>query len=126
MPHYQLPVMGVYKVLFEGSKDSTIIEIRPWEISTATQQKNYKIVDSASVRYTTLINFQNKKDTVTHFIFDGITTGNHIYFFDAPDDFRPHSGKVNLDNMKISATYHYGASWDGSLVSYKFKGRKIQ
>ena len=126
MPHYQLPIMGVYKVLFEGSKDSTIIEIRPWEISSATQQKNYKIVDSASVQYTTLINFQNKKDTVTHFIFDGITTGNHIYFFDAPDDFRPHSGKVNLDNMKISATYYYGDSYWNTLKKFTFKGRKIQ
>jgi hypothetical protein len=126
MPHYQLPIMGKYKVLFEGSKDSTIIEIQPWEISSSTQFKNYKIVDSASVQYTTLINFQNKRDTVTHFLFDGFPTGNHIYLFDAPSDYHPHSGKVDLKGSQIAATYHYGASWDGSLVKYVFKGRKLK
>jgi len=126
MPHYQLPIMGKYKVLFEGSKDSTIIEIQPWEISGLTQFKNYKIVDSLSMLYTTIINFQNKRDTVTHFLFDGITTGNHIYLFDSPSDYHPHSGKVDLKGSQIAATYHYGASWDGSLVKYVFKGRKLK
>ena len=126
MPHYQLPIMGKYKVLFEGSKDSTIIEIQPWEISSSTQFRNYKIVDSASVQYTTLINFQNKRDTVTHFLFDGFPTGNHIYLFDSPSDHHPHSGKVDLKGSQIAATYHYGASWDGSLVKYSFKGRKLK
>ena len=126
MPHHQLPIMGKYKVLFEGAKDSTVIEIQPWEISGLTQLRNYKIKDSLSMLYTTLINFQNKKDTVTHFLFDGITTGNHIYLFDSPSDHHPHSGKVDLKGSQIAATYHYGASWDGSLVKYVFKGRKLK
>ena len=126
MPHYQLPIMGKYKVLFEGSKDSTMIEIQPWEVSSATQFKNYKIVDSASVRYTTLINFQNKKDTVTHFLFDGLPTGNHIYFSDAPSSYNPHSGKIDLIGNAIIGNYHYGNAFWNTLVKYSFKGRKLK
>jgi len=126
MPHYQLPIMGKYKVLFEGSKDSTMIEIQPWEIASATQFKNYKIVDSASVQYTTLINFQNKRDTVTHFLFDGFPTGNHIYFFDAPSSYNPHSGKIDLIGNAIIGNYHYGNAFWNTLVKYSFKGRKLK
>ena len=126
MPHYQLPIMGKYKVLFEGSMDSTIIEIQPWEISGLTQFRNYKIVDSASMLYTTIINFQNKRDTVTHFLFDGITTGNHIYLFDAPSSYNPHSGRVDLNGEAITGSYHYGNSFWNTLVKYSFKGRKLK
>jgi hypothetical protein len=126
MPHYQLPIMGKYKVLFEGSKDSTIIEIQPWEISSSTQFKNYKIVDSASVRYTTLINFQNKRDTVTHFLFDGFPTGNHIYLFDNVNQYCPWGGKIDLKGIYIEGKYSIGLPFNNTEQKMKFKGRKLK
>jgi len=126
MPHYQLPIMGKYKVLFEGSKDSTIIEIQPWEISSSTQFRNYKIVDSASVQYTTLINFQNKRDTVTHFLFDGFPTGNHVYLFDNINQYCPWGGKIDLNGIYIEGKYSIGLPFNNTEQKMKFKGRKLK
>lgn len=127
MPHSQFPIMGKYKVLFEGAKDSSVVEIRPWEVSTTTPLRNFKIVDTLSHKYTMLVNFANTQDTVTQFAFGGNVTGNNIYLYDGQlGQPTPKDGYVKLNGKEISALYHLGQKNVTAYKEIKFKGRKIQ
>lgn len=127
VPNYELPIMGVYRVLFEGDSDSTTIEIRPWAFKQGSwAEKNFEIVSTKSIGCMALINFRNSQDTFAHFNLRCSYTGNRIQFGDEPETVSPSKGSVIIDNSNIEASYWaLNRIKDIPFKQYKFKGRKI-
>ena len=129
MPRNKFPIIGAYKVLFEGATDSSIIQVRPWEISAATQTGNYKVIDFQSEFAICLLNFRNGKDTLTHFSFKRdaqIISGHWIGFNDKPNRGFPFQGYVRLDGNQVEAEYQFEEFSQTEPRLIKFKGRKIE
>jgi hypothetical protein len=127
-PNYELPIMGVYKVLFEGENDSSLVEIRPWayQLGSFTQQ-NFKIATTQSNSTIALINFRNMTDTFTNIGLVCTYTGHNIQFGDQARFNTPAKGSINLNHNTITA--EYWSSYELKNIpyrKYKFKGRKIQ
>jgi hypothetical protein len=84
-PLYEFPIMGVYRVLFDGETDSSTIEIRPWNIRRSSGFGSpWRIEDDMSENELTLIGFANgilpKADTIGQGYFNGeLVSGNKIY-----------------------------------------------
>jgi hypothetical protein len=128
VPNYELPIMGVYRVLFEGDTDSTTLEIRPWAFKEGSWgEKNFEIVSTKSTTCMALINFRNCQDTFAHFDLMCTYTGNRIQFGDFPESASPSAGKVNLNKNNIEGNYFAAHKIKNiPYKQYKFKGRKIQ
>ena len=128
VPNYELPIMGVYRVLFEGDTDSTTIEIRPWAFKQGSWgEKNFEIESTKSNYCLALINFRNCQDTFAHFTLECSYTGNKIQFGDFPASATPSRGNVVLNNSNIEAVYSTAHKIKQiPYTQYKFKGRKIQ
>ena len=128
LPNVELPIMGVYKVLFEGDKDSSVVEIRPWAFQEGSfGQKNFKIATTQSNGTVALINFRNMKDTFTNLGLVCTYTGHNIQFGDDALYNTPSKGSIKLNHGILTAEY-----WSDHQLKnipyrkYKFKGRKIQ
>ena len=128
VPNTELPIMGVYKVLFEGEKDSSIIEIRPWAFEDGSfTEKNLKIATTQSNGHIALINFRNMMDTFSNLGLFCTYTGHNIQFGDVAVPNTPSRGRVRLMNNIIIAEYSSGYELKNiPYRRYKFKGRKIQ
>ena len=128
VPNTELPIMGVYKVLFEGEKDSSIIEIRPWAFEDGGfTEKNLKIATTQSNGHIALINFRNMMDTFSNKGLYCTYTGHNIQFGDVAKYYTPSKGGVRLSNNIITAEYSSGYELKNiPYRRYKFKGRKIQ
>ena len=124
----ELPIMGVYKVLFEGEKDSSIVEIRPWAFQEGLYtEKNFRIATTQSNGEIALINFRNMMDTFTQLELFCTYTGNNIQFGDVAKYNTPSRGNIKLNHNILSAEYWCGYSIKNiPYRRYKFKGRKIQ
>ena len=129
MPRNKLPIIGAYKVLFEGATDSSIVQVRPWEISTATSQRNHEIIDFQSEENICLLNFTNTADTLTNFEFRSrpqILSGHWIGFNDKTTRGFPFQGYMRLDGNQVSAEYQFEEFSQTEPRLIKFKGRKIE
>lgn len=122
-PVFKFPIMGDYKVLFKGEKDSCIVKIKPWE---STLNKNSPIIDFNSTKNMMLFNFANTQDTVkSQWVSDiAVFTGNQLIFMDVYPRFNsfdtPTRGSVRVYNNSIEANYDYYNK------ERSFKGRKIK
>ncbi len=128
VPNTELPIMGVYKVLFEGEKDSSIVEIRPWAFREGSfVEKNFKIATTQSNGTIALLNFRNMKDTFTNLGLVCTYTGHNIQFGDMALYNTPSKGSIKIDHDELTAEF-----WSSHELKnipyrkYKFKGRKIQ
>lgn len=133
-PFYEFPIVGKYRVLFEGEKDSTIIQIQPWEIRRSGGFGTpYTIVNDRSENKLVLINFSNGKsaiaDTMNNSRLDGgdmLFSGNKLYTTAGP------VGRSNIElkegkYIKAEYTLIYPANGGGNqyFPGIKFKGIKI-
>jgi hypothetical protein len=123
----ELPIMGVYKVLFEGEKDSSIVEIRPWAFQEGLYtEKNFRIATTQSNGEIALINFRNMMDTFTQIELFCTYTGHNIQFGDDAVSNTPSKGSIKLNHNILTAEY-----WSAYKLKnipykkYKFKGRKL-
>ncbi len=128
VPNTELPIMGVYKVLFEDEKDSSIVEIRPWAFQEGSfTEKNFKIATTQSNGEIALINFRNLKDTFTNLGLVCTYTGHNIQFGDMALYNTPSKGNIKLNHNILTGEY-----WSNHTLKnipyrkFKFKGRKIQ
>ena len=131
-PFYEFPIIGKYRVLFEGEKDSTIIQIQPWEMRRVGGFGNpYTMINDKSEKELMLINFSNGKsaeaDTMpnTHFTTDMLFSGNKLYTNRRPVD---HSNIELKEGKFITAEYTLEYIVNGKMESFpgtKFKGIKI-
>ena len=128
VPNTELPIMGVYKVLFEGEKDSSFVEIRPWAFQEGLYtEKNFRIATTQSTGEIALINFRNMMDTFTQIELFCTYTGHNIQFGDVAKYNTPSRGNIKLNHNTLSAEY-----WCGYQIKnipyrkYKFTGRKLQ
>ncbi len=128
VPNTELPIMGVYKVLFEGEKDSSIVEIRPWAFREGLEtEANFKIATTQSNGEIALINFRNMMDTFTQIGLVCTYTGHNIQFGDFPEYNTPSKGSIKLNHNTLTAEYWCGYTLKNiPYRKYKFKGRKIQ
>lgn len=128
VPNNELPIMGVYKVLFEGEKDSSIVEIRPWAFQEGLYtEKNFRIATTQSTGEIALINFRNMMDTFTQIELFCTYTGHNIQFGDVAKYNTPSRGYIKLNHNILSAEYWCGYSIKNiPYRKYIFKGRKIQ
>jgi hypothetical protein len=131
-PFYEFPIIGKYKVLFEGEKDSTIIQIQPWEmIKDGSYREPYTMINDKSENKLMLINFSNGRSTVadtmpnTHLTTDMLFSGNKLYTKDRPVD----NSNIELKEGKfIFAEYTLEYIVNGKMESFpgtRFKGIKI-
>jgi hypothetical protein len=128
VPNSELPIMGVYKVLFEGEKDSSIVEIRPWAFQEGSfVEKNFKIATTQSNGTIALLNFRNMKDTFTNLGLVCTYTGHNIQFGDNALYNTPSKGSVKIDHDKLIAEF-----WSSHELKnipyrkYKINGRRIR
>ena len=132
-PFYEFPIVGKYKVLFEGEKDSSIIQIQPWEMLKKGSFNNpYTMINDKSEDNLMLINFSNGKsaeaDTMpnirltTHMLF----SGNKLYTNLPPVD---HTNIELKEGKFIFAEYTLEYRVNGKMERFpgiKFKGIKIE
>ena len=128
VPNTELPIMGVYKVLFEGEKDSSIIEIRPWSFQDGgLTERNFKIASTKSNGTIALINFRNMTDTFTNLGLVCTYTGHNIQFGDKARYNTPANGSIKLIHNTLTA--EYWSSYELKNIpyrKYKLSGRKVQ
>jgi hypothetical protein len=123
VPAYDLPLIGKYKVLFEGQEDSSIIQVQPWH---SRDNVNWPVQDSMNKYHIVLINFGNVNDTIGSAKIPSSTsyTGNHMYYQDDENNgntlyYTASNGELHLNKNKIEAHYDY------LRKQMKFKGRKL-
>jgi len=127
-PQYLFPIMGKYRVLFEGNKDSSIVEIRPYE-TVGNYPGPYIVTDSFSLNHVSFLGFTNtgdRRDSLNKAeIGDGyLVTGNNVVFRD--NGYGYYNGYVKLIEGKyIEADYVYGRGGGEPEFPKKFKGIKI-
>jgi hypothetical protein len=127
-PLYLFPIMGKYRVLFEGNKDSSIVEIRPYE-TEGNSPGPYIITDSFSLYHVSFLGFTNtgdRRDSLNKAEIDDsyLVTGNNIIFADKAKGYS--DGYVKLIEGKyIEADYMYRRRRGEDGQTKKFKGRKI-
>lgn len=128
VPNTELPIMGVYKVLFEDEKDSSIVEIRPWAFQEGSfTEKNFKIATTQSNGEIALINFRNLKDTFTNLGLVCTYTGHNVQFGDMALGNTPSKGSINLNHNFITAEFWCSHKLKNiPYRKFKFKGIKIQ
>jgi hypothetical protein len=139
MPIPKLPIIGKFKVLFSGAKDSSIVEVLPWEtykyyrgiypngyFELEIREKN------TNSGHITLVNFLNDGDTTASrdFILSSqIFSGHWMVFNDqAAADKCPEKGYFSLVNNSVVAEYSaYFFDKNGKVIDikYSFKGRKL-
>jgi hypothetical protein len=141
MPIPKLPIIGKFKVLFSGSKDSSIVEVLPWETYKyyiGNYPNGYYELEirekNVNTGHITLVNFLNEGDTTASRDFiksSQIFSGHWMVFNDAPQVDIPSQGYFNFINTSyVSAKYkqYYFIPNSNGEVAYKdysFKGRKI-
>jgi hypothetical protein len=132
-PFYEFPIVGKYKVLFEGEKDSSIIQIQPWEMLKKGSFNNpYTMINDKSENKLMLINFSNGKsaeaDTMpnTRLTTDMLFSGNKLYTNLPP----VRHANIELKEGKfIFAEYTLEYRVNGKMESFpgiRFKGIKIE
>jgi hypothetical protein len=131
-PFYEFPIVGKYKVLFEGEKDSSIIQIQPWEMLKKGSFNNpYTMINDRSENELMLINFSKGKsaeaDTMpnTRFATHMLFSGNKLYTNLSPVD---HSNIELKEGKFIFAEYTLKYIVNGKMERFpgiKFKGIKI-
>ena len=139
MPIPKLPIMGKFKVLFDGYSDSSIVEVLPWEtyrrgIPPLPYKAFYTFIQAKDVNtgYVTLVNFLNDGDTTASNELNDVSqvySGQWIVFNDNATII-PNKGyfHLNQDN-KVEAKFINGKINSSGKVEYKtysFKGRKIK
>jgi hypothetical protein len=132
-PFYEFPIVGKYKVLFEGEKDSSIIQIQPWEmVRDGSYREPYTMINDKSEDNLMLINFSNGKsaeaDTMpniqltTNMLF----SGNKLYTNLPP----VRHANIELKEGKfIFAEYTLEYRVNGKMERFpgiRFKGIKIE
>jgi hypothetical protein len=137
MPIPKLPIIGKYKVLFDGYKDSSIVEVLPWhtyKYYVGIYPNGYFKIDikekDTNSGHITLVNFLNDGDTIAShdFIFTGqIFSGNWMVFNDKGIEI--YNGYLNLNKINhVNAEYYYSTITQNSevkITKFSFKGRKI-
>jgi hypothetical protein len=134
-PFYEFPIVGKYKVLFEGEKDSSIIQIQPWEMLKEGSFNNpYTMINDKSENKLMLINFSNGKsaeaDTVPNTVLTTkmLFSGNKLY---TRTSYVDHANIELKEGKFIFAEYTliYPDPVNGGPNQYfpgiKFKGIKI-
>lgn len=125
LPVYQTPIVGKYKVLFEGFTDSSIVQIKPWK---SKDNIKWPVLDSISKNHLSFINFDNSMDTIESYkiISRSLWTGSNIYFVldETPETnatwFTTSNGNIRiLNNNQIIGSYSY------LRKQRKFKGRRL-
>lgn len=78
-PVYETPIVGKFKVLFEGETDSSIVQIKPWQ---SIDNINWPVKDTMNAFEIVFINFDNSNDTLKSYqiLGNSIWTGSNIYF----------------------------------------------
>jgi hypothetical protein len=140
MPIPKLPIIGKFKVLFSGSKDSSIVEVLPWETYKyyiGNYPNGYFKIDikekNTNSGHITLVNFLNNGDTTSSHDLIGykpIFSGNWIVFNDNGFDDVPLKGYFNVQGTKVYAKYFTEKfkvfTTEVIVTQHEFKGRKIQ
>ena len=131
-PFYEFPIVGKYKVLFEGEKDSSIIQIQPWEMLKEGSFNNpYTMINDKSENKLMLINFSNGKsaeaDTVpnTYLTTDMLFSGNKLY---TRSTYVDHANIELKEGKYIFAEYTLEYRVNGKWEIFpgtRFKGIKI-
>jgi len=128
-PYYAFPIMGKYKVLFEGSTDSSIVEIRPYKTSTVWLR--WEVLDSMSSDHVAFIGLRNGTDTFDYYrnielgSIGRVMTGSNIVFNDNSGHIT--NGYIKLvDGIILDAQYTASFYAHNPKKRYKFKGRKIE
>jgi hypothetical protein len=132
-PFYEFPIVGKYKVLFEGEKDSSIIQIQPWEmVRDGSYREPYTMINDKSEDNLMLINFSNGKsaeaDTMPNIELttDMLFSGNKLYTSSRP----VRHANIELKEGKfIFAEYTLEYRVNGKMESFpgiRFKGIKIE
>jgi len=120
----KLLTSGKFKVLYEGDKDSTIIQFQPWEKNIIVGQPEY-YTESEGQRI-----FIGFKDTYADTIIAAycIFTNRTIYFnrLTSPYPGLPINGKatVNPSSLLIEGKYDIKPKNKG-FITHRFKGRKL-
>jgi len=130
---FSYPIIGKYKVLFEGTKDSSFIEVRPWEAYNNCGDCRVIFTNLKHPFNSTLINFKNTQDTLRSPYSSWFLTGNRVIFEDASigggwGSLYNNEMKLNADGT-VEASYstmkeQFGPNFEHRKIS--FKGRKIQ
>jgi hypothetical protein len=127
-PQYLLPIMGKYRVLFEGNKDSSIVEIRPYE-TVGDYPGPYIVTDSFSLYHVSFLGFTNtgdRRDSLNkaeiHQSY--LVTGNNIVFADIGYGYLKGYVKL-LEGKYIEAKYFYSRGGGEPEFPKQFKGIKI-
>jgi hypothetical protein len=128
-PQYLLPIMGKYRVLFEGNKDSSIVEIRPYE-TVGDYPGPYIVTDSFSLHHVSFLGFTNtgdRRDSLNkaeiHQSY--LVTGNNIVFADIGYGYLKGYVKL-LEGKYIEAKYFYSRGGGEPEFPKQFKGIKIE
>jgi hypothetical protein len=138
MPIPKLPIIGKFKVLFSGAKDSSIVEVLPWEtykyyrgiypngyFELEIREKN------TNSGHITLVNFLNDGDTTASGDFieaSQIFSGHWMVFNDQGNTKSPLKGFFNLNNNMVTAeysTYIIDKNAKAIYTKHSFKGRKL-
>ena len=130
---WNFPIMGKYKVLFEGEKDSSFIEVRPWEAKYNCSKCKVVFSNLKHPLSVTLINFKNTQDTIRTPFTTWFIIGNKLIFEDVREggewgEIYNNEMKLNSDGT-VEASYstmkeQFGPNFEHRKIS--FKGRKIQ
>jgi hypothetical protein len=131
---YSYPIIGKYKVLFEGEKDSSILEVRPWGVYNNCGNCRVIITNFRHPFYSALVNFKNTQDTLRSPYSTWFLTGNRVIFNDASDG--GGIGDIYNNEMKLNADGSVEAEYTKVILNsninkyyhqpVNFKGRKIQ
>ena len=138
MPIPKLPIIGKFKVLFSGSKDSSIVEVLPWETYKyyiGNYPNGYYELEirekNVNTGHITLVNFLNDGDTTSSRDFiesSQIFSGHWMVFNDQGRSNCPQKGFFSLNNYKVTSeftTYIIDKVGNAIYTKHSFKGRKL-
>jgi hypothetical protein len=140
MPLSKMPIIGKYKVLFVGARDSTIVQVQAWDSykhwsGIFPDVTSYVEVKATNVNtgHITLINFYNDEDTTASFDFinsSQMFSGHWMVFNDDPRTNIPSQGSfsLNSNNEVVARFKKYYFKYNPTQVlfnEYSFKGRKL-
>jgi hypothetical protein len=136
---WDFPIMGKFKVLFDGAKDSSFIEVRPWEAYNNCSNCRVIFTNLKHPYNMTLINFKNNQDTLRSPYSTWYSTGNRLIFEDnlktpgggGVGEINNHEMKLNADGTVEAKYTKYVPNPNPNPYKYyhqtvSFKGRKIQ